>query len=168
MKLKHGDVLICKGKRPLSKAIGKASKSEATHTAVVLELKGSLFAFDAQASGCYTILFDQWEKRWDYDYLVFRPNIVNPDTFTKRAFAYFGRAYDKKHLLFGFWRKLLFKKDVKDKYRLNGKFICSELTMKLATNEINAEDYTPGDVLNYFLNKNLQPIYILGEWQIKL
>ena len=149
-KLQANDILICRGDRALSKAILKATGGEWSHTAQVIKLNGKPYIFDAQEGGCMARTFEKWKDDFDYDFVVFRRNDAND--FSDWFMQFSGVKYDKKGLVVGLGKafiKNLFKTkdEMKEKYRNNGLFWCSELTMKPYVS--NPEQYTPQDVYNF-------------------
>lgn len=156
-RLEVGDILICRGDSMLSKTILKATGGEWSHTAQVIELNGIKYIFDAQEGGCMPRLFEVWQREFQYEFKVFRRYESKDisDWFMK----YSGVKYDKKGLAVGLGKSLIkniFKTPqvMKEKFRNNGMFWCSELTMKPYV--INPEQYSPQDVYDWCKrNKNI-------------
>jgi hypothetical protein len=164
MILQEGDILICRGTRVLSKAISKATGSEASHTAVITKSNGATCVFDAQRWGCHEMLIENWLHKWDYDFIVFRPHKV-PENFAERVNAYKGIKYDIRLLFLGFLRKLVGKKSVKTLFNGNGRFVCSELTMRVNTDVTNPENFAPRDVFEYCKRLEFAPTVKRGSWK---
>jgi len=157
--LKANDILVCVGKSQLSKTILKATNGNYSHTAQVIELNGRLYIFDAQEGGCMPRLYDVWMREFDYEYVVFRnPNPTNDLSDWFMQFS--GVRYDKKGFAVGLGKSLIknifkTKDTMHERYRNNGLFWCSELTMKPYVND--PEQYAPQDVYDFLIrNKWLQ------------
>jgi hypothetical protein len=71
--LKSGDILCCKGHSILSKLIMRFTKSNFSHVALVLEIWGELCIVDAQRDGTNLRLFSEWEEKFKYKFVAFRP-----------------------------------------------------------------------------------------------
>ena len=154
--LEPSDILICVGSGALSKTILKATGGEWSHTAQVIKLNGKLYIFDAQEGGCMPRTFERWQREFEYDFRVFR-RIPNKDL-SDWYMQFSGTKYDKKGLAVGLGKsfvKNLLKTNatMKEKFRNNGLFWCSELTMKPYVD--NPEQFTPHDVFEWVTrNKN--------------
>ena len=161
MELKKNDILVCVGRSALSKAILKATDGQYSHTAQVIELNGELFIFDAQEGGCMPRTIKQWEYDFDYDYVVFR-HIQEYRDLSMWFMQFSGVKYDKKGLAVGLFKSLvknIFRTNdtMKEKYRNNGLFWCSELTMKPYVK--NPEQFSPQDVYEWLIdNANFEII----------
>ena len=154
MKLQANDILVCVGKSQLAKTILKATDGQWSHTAQVIELNGTPYIFDAQEGGCMPRTLKQWQYDFNYMYLVFRP--INKGNDLSNWFMQFsGVKYDKKGLVVGLFKSLFknifnTKSTMKEKYRNNGLFWCSELTMKPYV--ANPEQFSPQDVYEWLIN----------------
>ena len=152
-KLQAGDVLICVGKSELSKTILKATNGTYSHTAQVIDNKnGKTVIFEAQADGCDEIDFHDWLKKWDYDFIVFRNPNENARNLSNWFLQFKGVKYDKKGFAVGLLKSLFRFKRMSEKYRNNGYFWCSELTMKPYVE--NPEQYTPQKVYEWLIANN--------------
>lgn len=101
MKLQAFDILHCKRKTMLSKAIGWATDSEITHTAVVIEIYGDLFVIDAQINGVVPKKLDYWLERYKYQFYVSRPKFkIDSEQFGGFATKDLGIKYDWPSLIF--------------------------------------------------------------------
>jgi hypothetical protein len=155
--LQPSDILICVGNSVLAKTILKATGGQWSHTAQVIELNGIKYIFDAQEGGCMPRTFDRWKREFDYEFKVFRRTPTKDLSDWYMQFS--GTRYDKKGLAVGLGKSLIknvfsTKQQMKDKYRNNGLFWCSELTMKPYVD--NPEQFTPQDVYEWVTrNKNL-------------
>jgi hypothetical protein len=130
--LKHGDILVCKRNRLLSKLIRKFTKSVWSHTSLVIEVWGQPYIVEMQSKGVELISYEEWKEKQGYEYVVFR----NPDNFDKKelgikALSLVGRKtkYDYITFIIRIPYKLLTKK-----YHYKGeeietkRMICSQLT----------------------------------------
>jgi hypothetical protein len=159
MDYQTGDILICSGKSTLSKTIMNATKSNFSHTAQIIILNGIPYVFDAQKNGVCLRTIGYWKHTYQYEIITFRPTrlIENYEQF---MLGFAGVPYDKKGLIVGLFKSLLInlfkRKDMNDKFRNNGLFWCSELTMKPYVE--NPEDYTPQKVFDYCVQQNFEKI----------
>lgn len=155
--LQANDILICVGKSPLANTILKATGGQWSHTAQVIELNGIKYIFDAQEGGCMPRTFEQWKAEFNYEFVVFRK--TQQRDLSDWFMQFSGTKYDKKGLAVGLGKsffKNLFNTDtkMKEKYRNNGLFWCSELTMKPYVD--NPEQFAPQDVYEWVKrNKNI-------------
>lgn len=155
--LQPNDILICVGHSTLSKTILKATGGEWSHTAQVIKLNGKLYIFDAQEGGCMPRTFEKWKQDFDYDFVIYRRNVS--EDFSDWFMQFSGVKYDKKGLAIGLGKSLIkniFKTQdkMKEKFRNNGLFWCSELTMKPYVS--NPEQFSPQDVYDWVRrNKNI-------------
>lgn len=106
-KLQVGDILHCRGKRLLSRMIMRVSRSQWSHTAIVVESWGQLFIIDAQQNGVNARPYKEWVKQYGYDVEIARPiNPVHVEEFCKKAFGKIGHTrYDIASL---FWHQPLY------------------------------------------------------------
>ncbi|MBI2258182.1 MAG: hypothetical protein HYU67_04695 [Flavobacteriia bacterium] len=157
------DVFLCKGNSVTSEGITTVSNGKYSHSAQALWINNTLCIFDAQKEGSFPREYNRWKSEFGYEFDVFRPPFeVNSVQYSKDCINYFGVDYDYKHLFFGFWRKIISAKKVKDKYKNNNKFICTELTAKLIKQSSfyfllspiqDQQNFTPDD-LYFYLVKN--------------
>lgn len=154
-KLKANDVLLCVGESELSKAILKATNGKFSHTAQIIELnfegKKEIFVFDAQKGGCIARPFDNWIREFGYDFKVFR-NPEERNNLSRWFMQFSGVQYDFKGLATGLFKSLIkntfkTKSQMKESFRNNGLFWCSELTMKPYVQ--NPEQFSPQNVFEY-------------------
>jgi hypothetical protein len=158
MELKTGDILICRGKGELSKIIKKVTKSDWSHTAQILIINKIAYVIDAQKEGVLLRKFEFWLHEFEYKYEVYRdPFPISELYYIDNALQYSGLNYDFKGLGSGLLRTLLCYKEMPNKYRNNGKFWCSEYTMKLQGVE-DPEEYSPDRVRNYLIQNNFELI----------
>lgn len=148
IELKTGDILHCKGKSWLSKAIRWWTKADfANHTAVVVECWGQIYVVDAQKNGINPKPLEAWLREYEYDIIVARPIIGPKDerTFSIRAFLKVGlTGYDYVSLIFRHpWAILTGKWAKTDKTA--DKMVCSEYVAWLYQIE-KPERITPDDL----------------------
>lgn len=147
--IKTGDVGLCIGKSLISKTIQKATDSIYSHTTQFVWVDGTLFVIEAQAEGVVMCTFDQWQRKYNYEFVVYRnPNCIPAERWRRNAMQYLGVKYDKKGLAIGLFASVLKRTNMADKYRNNGAFWCSELTAKLQQIEC-PEDYSPKLIAEY-------------------
>ena len=72
MKLKCGDILICKADRLIPKIIKLVTKSEWNHSAIYVEVWGMPGVIEAQMDGINWKPWDAWVKEYKYEYIVYR------------------------------------------------------------------------------------------------
>jgi len=168
--IKTGDIFICIGTSKISNIIQRATGSVYSHTSQSVWIDDDLFMIEAQKEGVILLPFAVWVRKYNYDYTIFRdPFCYDEKNWTKNAFRYLGKPYDKKGLAHGLFKnafKIIVEKftsrtvaeDMPLKYRNNGYFWCSEFTMKLIGVK-NPEDYSPKMVYKYCLRNNFIKIY---------
>ena len=129
MEVKTGDILICKGKSWISRAIMKVTKGEWSHTAVAVEVWGEIGVIEAQKNGVNFKMWDSWRRKWDYEFIVFRNmEEFSARDFSIKAFSVAGETpYDWK-TFFGRIPYRLFTGKGKVKNNEQKKMICSEYT----------------------------------------
>jgi hypothetical protein len=127
--LKEGDILICRGKSWISRAIMKVTKGEWSHTALVASSWGSLGVIEAQRNGVNFKTWELWRKRWNYDYIVYRNILIDTDQdrkdLMKKAFSVVG---ETKYDYFTFFRRAFGNRKKRSEAKELKKFICSEFT----------------------------------------
>jgi hypothetical protein len=95
--IKAGDVLHCSSSGWLGRKIQKFTKSEINHTAFAIDIWGELFIIDSQKDGTNPRKFDDWQKKYNYSYIIHRN--INPEFdvkyYSKRAMSKSGKTpYD--------------------------------------------------------------------------
>lgn len=164
--IKTGAVGVCWANREISEVIKFSTNSKFSHTCQFFWWNGILYVIDAQDRGFIPVTFENWKNKWKYEMIVFNPPYpIDEKQWCINAMNYSGVQYDKKGLAVGLFRSLINRgkeifgletnKDMKDKYRNNGLFWCSEATMRLI-GAANPEDYSPQDVYDYLINNNWQ------------
>lgn len=126
-RLKTGDILHCSGKRLLSKLIKRFTRSKFSHSALFIEIWGQPYIIDAQADGVNVRPFDEWQKKYDYDFLVHRiSGELDREALSKRAMTKVGNtAYDIEGLVVRQPIKLITDK-WKEKGDTTERMYCSE------------------------------------------
>jgi len=154
IELRTGDILICKSDRLISKIIQNVTNSEWNHTAQIIEINGKIYVIDAQKEGVIPRLLSFWNSEYGYKYEVYRKKtLIKEIYFIDNAMQYCGINYDKGGLGSGLFRTLFSFKTMPDKYRSNGKFWCSEYTMKLLGVQ-DPEEYSPQKVREYLISND--------------
>ena len=162
---KTGDILICQGNSKTSETIQMMTDSVNSHSAVILIIGGVTCVFDAQIEGCYPMEINNWLNKFGYNFHVYRrKGIVNYSQYLSNCCHYFGVKYDLKHLGIGLVLSKLGFKNMAEKYRSNGRFICSELTARLEHIE-NPEDFSPEKLDFYFGSTKSNEYDYLGEFK---
>ena len=147
---KDGDILICTSNRIIPSLIKNATKSKWTHTAQVFNCWDIVGVIEAQAGGIHWMPFDEWVKKYNYQFIVYRRNVLKPIELAQRAFSKLGHtAYDYHSFVIRqpislvtgkFYSKPLEKEE--------DKMICSEFTAW--TEEwMRPETFTPDKVEKY-------------------
>ena len=127
--LKTGDILHCRGRKWLAKAIMKFTRGRWSHTAVVVECWGQIYIVDAQLNGVNARPYEEWVKEFNYEYKVSRPKFqIEPKDFSIRAFTKVGSTkYDVISLI---WHQPLYiitgKWNGKTRDNATGRMYCSE------------------------------------------
>lgn len=127
------DLVMCRGKRVVSKAIMRATKSNWSHAAIFIKLEGRLFVIDAQRDGVNLRPFEAWHLKYNYEFEVFRSYSSNyqhaPNYVKSRAFQKIGvTGYDFESLIIrqpiklitGEWRVRVAKE--------GDRMVCTEFT----------------------------------------
>ena len=83
----HGTILFCRRQSWLSKAIRKVSRSEWSHTSLVLELWGVTYIIEMQRKGIMLYTYAEWKRLYNYDYIAFEWEWKD-DPFMKRKLAH--------------------------------------------------------------------------------
>lgn len=154
---REGDVLFCYRGSLLSRLIRLATRSQYSHTAMILRIDGELKVVEAQRKGMHILSFEKWRKKYNYTFSVYtmeyhnqkenmplvyhRFNTLGPSVGYDFASLFF---YKPKFLITGKWSGKRYDK------ALNRVF-CSELTAYL----LGLNDYwkkSPKDVLNVLMS----------------
>ena len=91
--LQNGDILHCRSNGVLGKAIRLASRGKFNHTAIVIIIDGEIFIAEAQNNGVNLKTFDNWQLKYNYDYVVSRYLFGSKEwgkAFRKRALSKIG------------------------------------------------------------------------------
>lgn len=149
--LKTGDVLHCMGSGLLSRIIGFFTKSEITHSAMVIEVWGMICVIDAQADGVNIRPFDEWEKKYNYKWICTRPvyqQYLDQKSIAIRATSKSGStAYDFNGLLIRHPFRLISNR-YKMRFRETEKMYCSEF-VAWVYNIPHFYRLTPNDLFKY-------------------
>jgi len=128
--LQDGDVLICTSDRFIPTIIKLATKSKWTHTAQYFIKDGVEGVLEAQGKGVHFLEYNDWVKRYNYEYIIYRRRIINIDQLKERAFSKLGNTgYDYVSFAIKQPIKLLTGKWVYQGEKIEERaMICSELT----------------------------------------
>lgn len=98
---KSGDIFICRGKSWIAKAIRWATKSHYNHACIFIEIWGQPYFMDSAANGTNLIPMDEWEKEYEFEYVVYRnPKLTDHKAFNIKAVSKSGHTgYDFKSLI---------------------------------------------------------------------
>ncbi len=131
MNLKDGDILICESDRLIPRIIKWVTKSKYNHSAIYLTVWDKEGVIEAQENGISWKPFDEWEKKYQYKYIVYRRKNTSPVEIryvAKRALSKAGyTGYDFVSFIFRHPYKL-----ITGKWKFRGKkeeekvMICSE------------------------------------------
>jgi len=152
---KTGDIFHCRSYGLIGRGIRWATKSQFNHSAIFIEIWGQGYIIDSQRKGTNLIPFEEWEKKWGYEYEVHRdPFLYVYTDFSIKALSKSGNTgYDfgslllrqPIHLLTGEWKQ---RPDKHDK-----RMYCSEFVAWCH----NIETYyktTPQDLYEYCKQNN--------------
>lgn len=128
--LQDGDVLICTSNRIIPRLIKWATKSKWTHSCQYFIKDGTEGILEAQEKGVHFLTYEDWVKRYNYEYIVYRRRIINLEQLKEKAFSKLGNTgYDYVSFMIKQPIKLLTGKWVYQGERIEGRaMICSELT----------------------------------------
>jgi hypothetical protein len=95
--IQAGDVLHCSSSGILGKGISFLTGSGITHTAFAIDIWGELYIIDSQKDGTNPRKFEDWQKKYNYSYIIHRN--INPGFdvkyYSKRAMSKSGQTpYD--------------------------------------------------------------------------
>lgn len=124
-----GDILHCRGKSWLSKAIRWFTKGWCNHTAVVIECWGQPYIVDAQKNGINPKPLEAWLREYNYEIEIARPNVgpKDPRAYSIRAFIKVGlTGYDYNSLIFRHPWAIITGRWAKDQDPNQDKMVCSE------------------------------------------
>jgi len=129
MKLKSGDILICKADRLIPRLIKKFTKSEWNHTAIYAEVWDMPGVIEAQTDGINWKPWDAWVEEYGYEYIAYRKdNIRNPGNILRRAFSKCGHTgYDYFNFILKHpWQLITGKWKSRELSKEDDRMICSE------------------------------------------
>lgn len=106
---KSGDIFVCRGKSLVAKGIRWATNSYYNHTCIYIEIWGRPFMMDSSSRGTNLIPMDEWEKEFEFEYVVFRnPALKDYKEFNIKAVSKSGHtAYDFVSLLLRYPWKII-------------------------------------------------------------
>jgi hypothetical protein len=132
-------VLHCTSNAPIGQMIQAATGSKYSHSALYFLIDGKPFIIDSQHDGTQMRPFEDWVRRYRYDFEATACEYNLP-----RAKEYLGRPYDYRSLLLRHPFKLMTKKWLKDNASSN-ELCCSEY-VALYLGFPNAKEMTPRDI----------------------
>lgn len=147
--MKTGDIILCKGDRLISKLIMAFTKSKWSHTSVAVNLQGDVYIVEMQSTGCDLISYDNWVKKYNYYYEIYRP--VEPVSMKRILSKASSTKYDLRSLLVRQPLKIIKERLTGKKSKLrkvkneDSKMTCSEYIAWLYDVK-NSYDMTPDDV----------------------
>jgi hypothetical protein len=129
-KLNNFDVLHCRGKHVLAKAIMFLTKGKFSHTAFFIRIKGLPFIVDAQKDGFNIRSLDQWLLKYNYYFEVTRKDglsVATKKEMERKTFEKVGMtAYDFESLLWRMPRKIITGKWKDKGEKEDDRMVCSE------------------------------------------
>lgn len=162
--LKTGDVLHCRGKSWLSKAIRWATKSEINHTALFIWIWGEPYIIDAQDNGVNVKPFKEWVNKYNYNFIIQRrPKPIAEKKIATKALSKVGTtAYDFEGLIIKQPIELLTGKWNKKSYNHEqNKMYCSEYVAWVYGVEQSYRT-SPKDFMDYCNENNWETIHNTG------
>lgn len=125
--LRSGDILSCRSRSWLAKAIQWFTKSRFNHTALVIEIWDTLFVIDSQKDGTNLRPLTEWLKKYKYTFEVHRPKDFTTEH-RERAVSKVGHTpYDFSSLLiYQPWYILTGKWKGRKKAKAAERLYCSE------------------------------------------
>jgi hypothetical protein len=165
--IKTGDEAHCTGHGIISKAISKATKSEITHTAVFIWVWGELCVIEAQRKGVNLITFDNWQRKYNYDFIATRKQVqVDEKEYSKKAMKFLAvTGYDFALLClkfpFSILASLITGKEFVPKMgpKESNKMTCTELIATLRGLE-NPHEYSPNKYFEKCIDLGDQVVYV--------
>lgn len=149
-----GDILHCRGKGILSRLILWATKSTWSHTAIFIEIWHQPYILEAQRKGVHVIPFDEWLKKYGYNFEVSRNTyLTDYKLYATSALSKVGTTgYDFVSLLIrgpwslitGKWKRKKFEED---------RMFCSEYALWTHAVE-KAYRMSPHQVYEYCISVN--------------
>lgn len=160
--LKTGDVLLCSGKGFMSSAIRFFTGSFITHTAQVIRIYDKKYIIDAQKDGINVRPINDWQKKYNYCFFIFR-NIdpaFDKYKFSAKALSKSGiTPYDYPSLIYQIYYQITKKWIGRTKEKAEKRMYCSEYTAWL----LDMDEYwekSPEDIYELmFLRKDYELLY---------
>ena len=97
--LKTGDILHCTSEGFIGRAIRWFTRSRVNHTALVIEVWNELFILDSQADGTNMRPISEWNRKYNYSYIIDRPDEFTTKQRNKAVSVIGHTPYDFKSLL---------------------------------------------------------------------
>ena len=135
----------------------KFTGSKYSHVSVAVNVQGDIYIVEMQRTGCDLISLNNWKKKYDYHYEVFRP--LKPMTVKRILSKASSTKYDVRSLFMRqpikIIKEKLFGKNLKLKKlkNENDRMTCSEYVAWVYFFQ-NYYDLTPEDVINECIKKN--------------
>jgi hypothetical protein len=158
-KLMPGDILHCWNDGIISRLIRKFTRSQISHSAIFIEIWSKPYIIDAQSDGVNVRPFDEWMKKYKYNFLVTRSTqpFLDHKAISIRALSMSGHtAYDFAGLLIKHPIQLITGK-YKASKKETEKMYCSEFVAFVYGIE-NAHRMTPHDLFMYCIEKEFEII----------
>lgn len=155
--MKTGDILACRGKHLLAKLIMGFTNSYYSHVAIVVIIQEKVYVVEMQRTGCDLISFENWQKKYNYEFDVFEP--IDPVSIREILSKASITKYDLRSLLIRqpikIIKEKLFKKTLTLKKVRNedSKMTCSEFIAYLYGME-PYYDMTPDDIVKECISRN--------------
>lgn len=77
-KIQNGDILVCSSNGWLGRQIKRFTRSDVNHVAMAIKVGGVLMVIDSQKDGTNPKTYENWLKKYGYDFKVFRYTWANP------------------------------------------------------------------------------------------
>lgn len=124
--LQEGDVLHCTSNGWLAKLIKFFTRSKINHTAIILKIGHHFFVADAQINGVNLKTIDEWNNKYNYQYIISRPKKFTSKNFNRALDKCGITGYDFASLLFQAWYQVTGRWVGKTKERAEKRMYCSE------------------------------------------
>jgi len=157
--MKTGDIIACRGNRLISRLIMAFTKSKYSHVSVALAIHDDIYIVEMQHAGCDLISLDNWIKKYNYKYEVYRP--VDPVSLKLILSKASTTKYDLRSLFLRQPLKIIKERITGKKSTLrkvkneDSKMTCSEYVAWLYEIE-DYYDMTPDDVVKECLDRGYE------------
>jgi hypothetical protein len=159
--MKTGDVIACRGTRLISRLIMGFTQSKYSHVSVAINIQGNDYVVEMQRTGCDLISFENWIKKYNYSYEVYRPEkSVSAKRILSKASS---TKYDLRSLFLRQPIKIIKERITGKKSKLikvkneESKMTCSEYVAWLYSIE-DYYDMTPDDIVKECIKKDFNLI----------